>query len=137
MSVFKIFEKLLFGVFFTFVLVNISCVLTKSSAVREVAAPRAAASTPPAGTSIATSPTPAPTGIKLIDFGNFVYPWYPKHLSAPSGKREMVLRDKAFEVPMGNKEGLTPLRVDLEHVYYADLTSDGEEEAIVYLAGSI
>lgn len=84
-------------------------------------------------------PTPSSTksSIRLVDFANFTYQWYPHFLKPPLGRREMRLDNGHFEVGLDRQDEMRPVSVDLEHVHYADLTSDGDEDAIVYLAGSV
>jgi hypothetical protein len=81
--------------------------------------------------------TSANSTIRGVNFNNFTYPWYPKFLTPPSGQREISLQNGHFEVGLDRKNGTQAISVDLEHVYYADLTGDGVEEAVVYLAGSV
>ncbi len=79
----------------------------------------------------------ATSGIRQIDFGNFTYAWYPSFLKPALGRRELTLVNKSFEVDLDNQQGIAPVKVELAHVLYADLTEDGQEEAVVYLAGSV
>jgi hypothetical protein len=89
------------------------------------------------GSPSTTKPQQSAVGIRMIDFGNFTYPWYPEFVRDPSAKRELVLTHNEFEVPLNNEAGLISFRVNLEHVLYADVTGDGQDDAIVYLAGSV
>ncbi|HYJ87382.1 MAG TPA: hypothetical protein VEW46_15075 [Pyrinomonadaceae bacterium] len=77
------------------------------------------------------------SGIRQVNFRNFTYPWYPKSLTPPLRRREITLHNGNFEIGLEARQGITPITVDLEHVLYADLTQDGEEDALVYLAGSV
>ena len=81
--------------------------------------------------SIAT-PTPPPTPdspIRRIDFDNMTYPPYPVYPKS----------DKPFKLTDGEYEGRTPegaivsYTLWLASVIYGDVTSDGQEEAIVIL----
>jgi hypothetical protein len=71
--------------------------------------------------------------IRLIDFNNFTYNWFPKNETV--FKKRIVLRDGANKKVHleGKRHG--PLGEDyqeqLVNVSYADLTGDGKEEAVV------
>jgi hypothetical protein len=77
---------------------------------------------------VATNPSPA-SPIRKIDFKNFTYPWYPTDSTPPHGERKITLRDGEMKVDAANNTDR--LWASLANVSYADLTGDGQEEAIV------
>ncbi len=76
-----------------------------------------------------------PSAIRDIDFKNFTYAWYPSYLKIPNGASEVKLQDGKFEMREDQKKGIRYLLLELDDVSYADLMSDGREEAIVHLGG--
>jgi hypothetical protein len=72
----------------------------------------------------------SPSGpIRKVDFKNFTYPWYPSDYTPPHGDRKITLRDGEMKVDA--VKNIDRLRAGLPNVSYADLTGDGQEEAIV------
>ena len=99
------------------------------------------ASSPSPSQSIApvvASPTVAPAStIRSIDFKNFTFPWYPNYLTTPSGTRSVTLIQGELDIPRDDEKGIESFSVLLTNVSYADLTGDGDEEAIVDLGGTV
>lgn len=117
--------------------IQLSCVQTKSGQVQNAHTSKQPATQNSSEKPESTKSDQASRGIRLVDFRNFTYPWYPKLLEPPFGKKELTLRNGSFELPFDNKQRVTPLVVSLEHVLYDDLTGDRKEDAVVYLAGTI
>ena len=86
--------------------------------------------------SVSPEKTDASDRIRQIDFANFTYPWYPSFLQPPQGRRKVTLRNGRFEIDQTERK-ITPVALSLGQVRYADLTGDSEEEAIVYIAGTV
>jgi hypothetical protein len=89
-------------------------------------------SSPPALTSQSVKRS---SNIQTVNFKNFTYPWYPSYLKAPYGSREVTLKDGKSETVEDEKTGIKYLLLELDDVFYADLTKKGSEEAVVYLRG--
>lgn len=82
-----------------------------------------------------TTATPLQGDIRLIDFKNFTYDWFPKYGDSVIIKDKIVLQNGRNEEVEISGPGIHPLgdsyREFLADVSYADLTDDGNEEAIV------
>lgn len=77
---------------------------------------------------------PQESSIRAVDFRNFTYPWYPSPYRPPYGSREVRLRSGELLVDeVGNDNDLW---FGLANISYADLTRDGEEEAIITVVGN-
>lgn len=81
-----------------------------------------------------TTKTPLRRDIRLIDFKNFTYNWFPKYGDVII-KKKIVLRNGRNEEVEISGPGIHPLgdsyREFLADVSYADLTGNGIEEAVV------
>lgn len=109
------------------------------SQVIESGKPRTASSMPSTNNS---SPQALPSqsmkqsnNIRIVEFKNFTYPWYPSYLKSPYGSRKVTLKDGKFETVEDEKAGIKYLLLELDDVSYADLTKKGSEEAVVYVRG--
>jgi hypothetical protein len=67
--------------------------------------------------------------IRKIDFKNFTYPWYPSDYTPPRGERKITLH--AGEMKIEAAKNTDRLWASLANVSCADLTGDGQEEAMV------
>jgi hypothetical protein len=85
----------------------------------------------PTTTTSATSPEGAEkTGIHSVDFKNFSYDWYlPEYRS--KSHEQIILKDGSMGVELA--PGKEPREFYLIEVRYGDLTTDGNEEAVVIL----
>jgi hypothetical protein len=77
--------------------------------------------------------------IRSIDFKNFTYHWFPKYDSTVI-KKKIILRNGENKETFVSGRGIRPngeyYREYLANVFYADLTGDGREEAIVTIGVS-
>jgi hypothetical protein len=71
--------------------------------------------------------------IRRIDFGNFVYDWYPTWADAPATGRRIILKDGSMDLNFAY--GKEPRKFSLidNGVSFGDLTGDESEEAVVIL----
>lgn len=93
----------------------------------------------PAADSVTPSaPTPSPTAsapdtpIRRVDFKNFTFDWYPDWADVPATGKKIILKDGAMDLDFDY--GKEPRRFKLTQSSYADLTGDGEEEAVLVMA---
>ena len=94
----------------------------------------APSSTVPATPTLTASPTNSESGgIRLVDFRNFTYDWYPTWADVPETGPRIILKDGTMNVPLS--VGKEPRRFFLidDGVKFGDLTGDQIEEAIVVL----
>lgn len=115
-------------------LTTVSCDTRSNGAGRNNSAPVPAASPSPSMSIVKNPPTvtanpSAVSPIRKIDFKNFTYPWYPTDYTPPHGERKITLRDGDMKVDAA--KNTDRLWASLANVSYADLTGDGQEEAIV------
>lgn len=71
--------------------------------------------------------------IKEVDFKNFTYPWYPSGYKTPYNVKKVTLDNGEHLVD--ERGDISGILFVLTNVSYADLTSDGFEEAIVTVTG--
>jgi hypothetical protein len=108
----------------------VSCDIRSNGARRNTSAVvPAAAPTPTSSQREAVSSPSSSSPIREVDFRNFTYPWYPSGYPAPRGERKITLRNGEMKVEAATN--INRLRAGIPNVSYADLTGDGQEEAIV------
>lgn len=98
--------------------------------------PAAASVSPSAVTPSAPAPSPtapAPdTPIRRVDFRNFTIDWYPDWADVPATGKKIILKDGSMNLDFDY--GKEPRKFILSRVSYADLTGDGDEEAILVMS---
>lgn len=72
--------------------------------------------------------------IRNVDFANFTYPWIPELVDPLNPKKDLTIRSGHLEPVRNDKNEISEMGASLESVVYGDVTSDGEEDAMVVLA---
>ena len=119
-------------------LLSVSCGARTTDSSRDGSHFSSSKPTPGNSAAAQNSPSSTKSGeespIRQVDFKNMTYAWYPSFLKH-SQAREITLHDGKFEEERDEKRGLNNLVLQLENVTFADLSRDGNEQAIVTLGG--